>query len=164
MDCSGGQNQEMRILILAVVIFNLLSPASSQQTDAGLIDEFERYNCEDFIGRLDVFLAELSVNGGAKGVIVLYEGKYPQFGRSQAVMVPPVFGEVHSRFALFRNHIQARNFDIGRILFISGGFRENHYGEFWLVPVGSALPIPKPTLKTMQYRKGKPTSIFPSCP
>jgi hypothetical protein len=154
----------MRIILLSVYIFNLLIPVNAQRVDARLIDEFERYNCEDFIGRLDSFLAELTVNDGARGVIVLYEGKYPRFGESQTVMVPPVFGEVHSRFVLFRIHIQARNFDIGRIIFISGGFRENHYGEFWLVPRGSALPTPKPTLQTMRYRKGKPTSIFPSCP
>lgn len=154
----------MRLYTLPTLFLLIQLSVHAQRVEANLIDEFERYNCEDFIGRLDFFLAELSKSTDLRGAIIMYEGKYPKDGDVESELVRPVFGEIQGRVELFRSHVKNRGVNIKKIAFISGGFRENHWVELWLVPPGASFPVPKPTLRSMRYRKGRPTSIFPSCP
>lgn len=71
-------------------------------------------------------------------------------------MLLPRRGEADFRVQIIRDHIKLRRYDPSRILFISGGFREEQKTEFWLVPKGADLPKPTPTLDKMDYRKGQP--------
>ena len=136
--------------------------AFAQGSEARLREEFGNVPCDDLIARLDMFLAEVHNEPSSRGVVVLYEGKYWSYEKEK--LVRPVFGEVQMRANLIRSHFSFRGFPTDRILFVSGGFRDEHHAELWLVPPGAPLPKPKPSLKSVQYRKGKPTSIIPSCP
>jgi hypothetical protein len=58
--------------------------------------------------------------------------------------------------------INFRRFPKEKVLFISGGFRENHTVELWVVPNGANPPKATPTLESMKYRKGKPVNMCES--
>lgn len=154
----------MRPLVAFLAIFLGISFAVAQRPAPKLIDEFGNVPCDDWLGRLDLFLAELSNSEDRSGVVVLYEGKYVNYTRRSDYLTAPVFGEVHLRANLIRNHFTNRRFDLSRITFVSGGFRDEHLVELWSTLRGGNYPKPKPTRETLEYRKGKPSSIFPSCP
>ena len=144
----------MRTILLLLI---LAVPIAAQQVDAVLVDQFESVPCEDAVGRLDSFLVDLQNSSGWKGVVIGYEGRYLDYRMDKYVL--PVLGQINSRVELIRNHIEFRRFDPSRIVFISGGFRENHQFELYKVPPGGKFPVAKPTLDSMKYRRGKPSPI-----
>ncbi|MDI1241317.1 MAG: hypothetical protein PSX80_05290 [bacterium] len=150
---------------LPLLLSLLLSIESTAQgPDPKLVDEFGNVHCEGLIGRLDLFLAELSNSKDGSGLVVLYEGKYINYTSQRSYLVAPVFGEVNIRANLIRNHFKGRGFDPSRITFASGGFRDEHLVELWVIPPGGTYPKPKPTRDKIEYRKGKPSTVLPSCP
>lgn len=150
-------------LTLPFIILLGISVVGAQSSTPTLIDEFGNVPCEDWVGRLDLFLAELHNHPASKGVIVLYEGKYWNYAKE--ALVWPIFGEVHIRARMIRDHFSHRGYyDHKRVVFITGGIRDEHYIGLWLVPSGATFPKPKPTRETIRYRKGKATTIYPTCP
>jgi hypothetical protein len=154
----------VRILTIAVIACVLISFSHAQPIEPQLVDEFEDLPCEDLRERLDHFLAKLSNRKETGGAIVMYEGRYFQYGLRDPKLVFPVFGEVNMRVELFRKHFTFRGFPGETITFVSGGFQEIHRVELWLLLKGSSLPLPKPSLRPVNYRKGSPTDVGSSCP
>ncbi|MGD9631245.1 MAG: hypothetical protein AB7V18_18565 [Pyrinomonadaceae bacterium] len=153
----------MKFTSAFVSILLFVSIITAQRSTPTLIDEFGNVPCEDWVGRLDLFLALLYNQPNSTGVIVLYEGKYWSYEKD--ALVWPVFGEVHLRANLIRSHFDYRGLQGNRrVLFLTGGFRDEHHVELWLVPLGAALPKPKPTREATSYRRGKATTIYQSCP
>lgn len=145
-------------LNVAVTIF-LLSGIISAQISAEMIDEFGWVPCEDLRSRLDNFLATLSDRPLATGFVYMYEGKYGvtlyDRKKPRAETRPPVFGETAHRTNIFRTHFRFRKFDLSRILFVDGGFRDSFLVQFWIIPHGALPPPAQPTLEQMTFRKGK---------
>lgn len=146
----------MRVILLLTI---LAVSAVAQRAEAVLVDQFGSVPCEDFRSRLDTYFAELSDSPGWQGVVISYEGDYTDYRPSKPKVVRPVLGEVNALVHIIRKHIEFRAFDPSRVIFISGGFRENHEFEFYKVPPGGKYPIAKPTLTSMKYRRGKPTPL-----
>lgn len=138
---------------------------SAQNKEARKFDEFESYNCEDMMARLDYFANDIVNEPNSKGFVIVYEGKYFKYvnnskGEDKLKNFLPRFSESAFRTRLMQNYLlNFRRFPKEKILFISGGFRENHTVELWTVPNGANLPKSLPTFKDMKYRKGKPENI-----
>lgn len=154
----------MKSLLLLLFICSAFI-ASAFAHEARKFYEFKSYNCEDMLVRLDYFANEIMKESNAKGFAIVYEGKYSKYvyngkGEGKLRTFPPRFGESASRIRLMQNHLLTfRTFPKERFLFISGGFRENHTVELWIVPNGVNPPKSLPTLKETKYRKGKPENI-----
>ncbi len=149
-----------RLFSFLLALFFALS-VSAQNKEARKIGELNSFwECEFVRTSLDNFFFDLQNDSQATGFVITYEGKYSEKiydnkGNSKTKTYLPRVGEAAYRIQTIRNHIKFRNFSPDRILFIDGGFREEHKVEFWIVPNGTELPKPKPTLEEMKYRKGK---------
>ena len=148
-----------------LLIFSFVISVAAQTKEARKIDEFGSIECEELRARLDNFLSELQNTPQAKGFLIVYEGKYFQrvydrFPDEKIKTYLPAFGEANYRTQVFLNHFKFRNSSSpDSYLFVSGGYRENHTVEMWIVPNGTIPPKPTPTLDKMKYRKGKPLKI-----
>lgn len=154
----------MRKILFSLVFLFLFINIFAQNKEARKIDEFGVVPCEEFRARLDSFLSELQIAGQSKGFIIVYEGNYSyriydQYPNTKFKTYLPSFGESNYRTQVMINHFKFRNFDPSKYLFISGGFREKHEIEFWIVPNGVKPPKASPTLDKIKYRKGKPIKI-----
>lgn len=155
----------MREILFSLILLVLLIVNISAQTkEARKIDEFGSIPCEEIRARLDRFLTELQNDPQTKGFVIVYEGKYfypdySEYPSEEIKIYLPTFGESQLRTQTFINHFKWRNFPSDRYLFISGGYREKHTVEFWLVPNRAKPPSPSPTLDKMKYRKGKTERI-----
>jgi hypothetical protein len=156
----------MRVIFLSLILLAVLSPNIFARNDEFVMfDHLDTYNCEDMMLRLDNFMNALSSEENSKGFIVVYEGKYSKYDwnnkkEGQLRYFLPRFGESSLRIHLMQNYmINFRRFPKEKVLFVSGGFRENHAVELWVVPNGANPPKPTPTLENIQYRKGKPKNI-----
>ena len=155
----------MKKFLSSFVFFALLAiNIFAQAKEARRIDEFGVIPCGDFRSRLDNFLAKLQNESKSKGFVIVYEGKYSyqiydQYPLTKLKTYLPAFGESNYRTQVMMNHFKFRSFPSDKYLFISGGFRENHAVELWIVPNGATSPKPTPTLDKINYRKGKPIKI-----
>lgn len=146
-----------------LLIFSFAFTISAQMNEAQKLDEFSSYTCEEMLYFLDIFGAKVFEAENSKGFIIVYEGKYSRFvpgnnnGRAKFL---PKFGESAFRTREMRNYlINFRSFPKEKFLFVSGGFRENHTVELWIVPNGTTPPKASPTIKEIKYRKGKPEML-----
>ena len=139
-------------------LLSLVVSVSAQEQASRKISEMPSlWYCDPLIMTLDTFLLELQNNPQSNGFIFYYEGKYDNGEeKSKRKMLLPRRGEADFRMQIIRNHIKLRRQNPDRIFFINGGFRDEQKTEFWIVPEGSKLPIPEPTLEALKYRKGKP--------
>ena len=155
----------MRILLCLLI---LLVSINAQQAEPILVDEFGVTNCDDYRGRLDILLIELEKAPGAKGVVFVYSGDleldvYDK--NSKKVGVRYVRSMVELDRALinyYKNHVLFRHFSPDRLEFVRAGYRRKFTNTFWLVPKGSAAPIPTPTLKSIKQKR-KPKDLESFC-
>ncbi|MCU1287835.1 MAG: hypothetical protein JWN60_64 [Acidobacteria bacterium] len=159
----------MKKILFSLIFLILLSGnISARRDEFVMFDQLQSYNCEDFMARLDNFMNALSNDGTSRGFIVVYEGRYSEYvynkkkeGKLKSFL--PRFSESAFRVHLMQNYmINFRRFPKEKVLFISGGFRENHTVELWVVPNGANPPKATPTLESMKYRKGKPVNMCES--
>lgn len=157
--------KKTRVLFLISFVFLTVASAFAQSATAEKIDDFGELQCEDLRGRLDNFLVQLRNQPMAKGVVIVYEGKYSRPIYVRQTSQPnykdylPTVGEARYRMRVMTDHFKFRKFPADRISMIDGGFRENFTVEFWIVPAGAELPKATPTLDKIKYRKGKPAKI-----
>ena len=147
-----------------LIIFSFAFTVSSQTKEARKIDELINYHCDDMLARLDNLASQIMKESNAKGFLIVYEGKYSlnvnNKGKNELKIFLPRFGESSLRTQIMQNHLlNFRNLPKEKFLFISGGFRESHTVELWIVPTGANPPKPTPTLENIKYRKGKPEDI-----
>lgn len=147
-----------------LLIFVIFGGAFAQTEEPRKFEEFGETDCEDLRGRLDNFMVHLRNEPNAKGLVLVYEGKYSRpiynrQGKPQYKDFLPAVGESKYRMTVLRNHFKFRKFPADKISVIDGGFRETFTMEFWIIPNGAESPAPTPTLDKMKYRKGKPSKI-----
>lgn len=145
-------------LFLLLFVFNI----SAQTKEARKIDEFNSYNCEDMMARLDYFANSIMAEPNVTGFIIVYEGEYSKYiynnkGGKKLENFLPRFGEAVLRTHEMQRYLLGfRRFPKEKVLFIGGGFRKNHTIEFWLTPQNASPPKISPTLENVKYRKGTP--------
>lgn len=110
-----------------------------------LVDSFTfAVNHDDEMSRLDNFLSRLQNNPQATGYIVTYGGRTNKYG------------EYDIRVGRLKAYIEFRKFDISRIKFVSGGFREKFEFELWISPIKNSFPPLSPTITPEKVRfRGK---------
>ena len=155
------KKQILSFLILIIFALNVCA----QSKEAQKIDEFEFYNCEEIKARLDAFTFLLRREPQAKGYVIVYEGNYSGFvykknGEREFKAFLPTVGEAIHRSYFIQNYLVGnKGFTKQDVIFISGGYRQNHKVEFWIVPLGATPPKPVATLENIEYRKGKPLDL-----
>jgi hypothetical protein len=150
-----------------LLIISFVFSVSAQTKEARKIDELINYDCDDMLARLDRLASQTMKDSKAKAFIIIYEGRYSlnvsNKGENEKRIFLPRFGESVVRTQIMQNHLlNFRNLPREKILFVSGGFRENHTVELWVVPNGANPPKPTPTLENMKYRKGNPVNVCES--
>ncbi|MEO5858120.1 MAG: hypothetical protein ABIR33_04140 [Pyrinomonadaceae bacterium] len=154
----------MRSLVASITILLSISLSIAQSPEPKLIAEFGNVGCEDWLGRMDLFLDELSNSKDRSGVVIFYEGNYINRSKRPNPLVAPVIGEGNMRANFMRQYFAHRRLDMSRIIFVSGGFRNEHLIELWSVIPGGKYPKPRPTRESIKYRKGVPSESYDSCP
>lgn len=150
-----------------LLLFSFAFTGSAQTKEARMIDELINYHCDDMLARLDNLASQTMDESNAKGFLIIYEGRYSlnvnNKGKKELKMFLPRFGEAAIRTQIMQSHLlKFRKLPKEKFLFISGGFRENHTVELWIVPNGVNPPKPTPTLKNIKYRISKPVNVCES--
>jgi hypothetical protein len=91
-----------------------------------LVDEYTITACDDFLGRLDFYLWELTTHATSRGVIVL---RNTPERRHRSVILQEMMKE----------HFKFRDFDDSRIDFIRVD-GPNELRQFWRIPSGAEMP------------------------
>jgi hypothetical protein len=105
-------------------------------------DEFSYTNQEDAMLRLDRFMVELHNDPASTGVIIVYGPKLSKRG------------EIEARIKDMPAYFRFRGFDLARITFVNGGYRDNDrvYIVLWRVPAGAKNPVPTGTLDRKEVK------------
>ena len=144
-------------LVLAVLAFSVTG--STSLAPISKFDEFEDVNCEDEMARLDNFAIQLQNQPSARGLIIFYGGRRFR-GRL------PKRGEAAARAARMKPYlVQRRGIPTDRVIVIDGGYAEEWHGTLWVVPPGTSMPTPRPTIPAgeIRFRKGKPSARDYQC-
>jgi len=144
------------VKISLVLLLVLVVRSSGQSNPATKIDEFEDFGCEELKARTENLYLQLKEITGARGYIIVYEGRYRLGSRYQL----PHVGEGNSRIRAIREHMTFLRISDAPIKIIFGGYREHLSAEYFIVPAGGAVPKPSPTLIRMKHRKGPPKFYF----
>ncbi len=145
------------IFILVFTFF-----VSAQTKEARKFDEISNFCCEDIRTRLDTFLIELQNNPETKGYIIYYGGKNHSVCNVNRL---PKHKEINIIVTTFKDQVVFRNQDLGRIVWINGGYRENWTTELWVVPNNADAPKPTPTVKEkeIKFKRGKAKKLDLHC-
>ena len=151
-----------KIIIGFIFIFVSAFCVLAQIKEARKFEEIPGFCCEDVRIRLDNFLAELQNNPKTKGYIIYYGGKNHSVCNVNRL---PKRGEINLIITTFKNQVVFRNQDLGRIVWIDGGYRENWIAEFWIVPNDADAPKPTPTIKEkeIKFKRGKAKKLDLHC-
>lgn len=106
-----------------------------------LVDEFGRKGEEEISAITDNFFIEISNDPTARGYILDYKG---------LDSLPSEYDESPNKKLIMRS-IRFRRYDLARIVFVDGGFREKRLTQLYIVPDGADAPVPTDTI-----RKPKP--------
>lgn len=115
------------LFILVILLASFQISFGQENPKAELIDEFGKILCEDAIGRLDSFFANLQNNPDSTGYIIIYADKNS---------IIEGFDFEHT----IKNHIVFRKVDEKQFVIIRGEKRDNIKIEFWKVPAGADKP------------------------
>lgn len=143
------------LILLAFCVFSLPFSAQESAAESSVnpvekpkvtikVDEFGRLGDCDASARVDNLFIQLNNIKDAKGYIITYSGLDllpSQFNE------PPILRQIKSS-------IMFRRFDLDRVVFIDGGFREKQGGEMFIVPFGSVLPEPSNTIAASKAPTG----------
>lgn len=112
---------------LIATILLVVASLFSQVDKAVLFDRFDRLSCSDIRGRIDGFLAELSKNPAAIGVVVV--GDDGDFSKSLL------------RRGLVETQASFRNFPLTRLHFVRKAGLPEYGVEFWKASRNADLPF-----------------------
>ncbi|MFL6284986.1 MAG: hypothetical protein ACJ74Q_17735 [Pyrinomonadaceae bacterium] len=132
---------------LACCLIPLASVPSWEKVEARKLIETEFYGCDFELLHLDNLLLELQNQPEMRGYVVVYA---PSVGSKSDTSL--AYAARMKKYL-----VVARGLKAERITVIDGGFREKLSYEMWLVPEGSKLPTPQPTVsrKAVKLKRGK---------
>lgn len=93
-------------------------------------------------GRFEPFALALRADLSARGCVIAYSAHGDRRGADQRLAV-------RQKIQILTNHA----LDAGRVVAIPGGRREHKTVELWIVPPGSPLPKPTPTVRPARRRR-----------
>lgn len=116
-----------RIHLIAILLLVFGVGANGQEPPtAVLVDEYAITPCDDFLGRLDVFLSELQRHPDSQGLIVI--GHKPEMRHSSVRLK-----------LMMEAHFKWRGFDDSRIEIVRiDADKQNR--QFWRLPPGADRP------------------------
>jgi hypothetical protein len=122
----------MKMFLLAVIFACVLVFAdvgfTQESPKAVLVDEHGQLACDDSLGRLDVFYAELAKNPSERGLFVIS-------GR------PEIKHRVAFREGLIEAHTRDRGVDPGRFDFVRALSDGDLIVQYWRIPPGADRPV-----------------------
>jgi hypothetical protein len=128
------------LLLITSVYFSFQFAQAQENPKPLLVDSFAYSNSEDASARIDNFRNELNNSPQSVGFIIIYGGKTIKRG------------EVEAHIRGIKQAFKLKGIDEKSIKIIKGGFREKLIVDFWLIPAGSRLPQPSPTVDAKQVR------------
>ncbi|HYX71273.1 MAG TPA: hypothetical protein VE732_00760 [Nitrososphaera sp.] len=138
-------------LCLGLLVLIVAIPACAQSRGNKHF-EFEVFDWEDAVVRLDNFSVELGSNPHSDWYIIIYGGQNRRRGETQAWMACVSDHLVNRRSFVFGRY----GLSLEQIKVVPGGYRENVTIEFWLVPRGERAPAAKPTIELQDVKfKGR---------
>ncbi len=160
---------KIKLLIILLFIFELVSFAYSQTKKAEKLTEFGFIQCGELTAQIDGSFQHFQREKNAKFYIVYYEGK--QFESSSfnektnkydIKLTNPVRGYALNRakeVVLYLNTAYKPKAE--QIALIDGGFREEFTIELWQATQNAAPPKLIPTIfeKDIKFREGKPRKV-----
>lgn len=145
-------------LLNFLLLISLFISVSAQTKEAMKLQEFNKVNCDEYLNRMDIAIAEAQNNPTSTIYVFVYEGVEKRYNsrKKKTEAIPPIYGTAKAKIDSMKKWIsEVRGFSIENFIFLEAGFRESPTVEFWLVPVGAKPPKPSPTLEKIKYRKGK---------
>lgn len=104
-------------------------------------DEYGALSFEDEKARLDNFAIQIQNQSGTVGFIIAYAGRRARVG------------EAHARANRAKEYLERRrNIDVGRVVAIDGGYREDSSVELFVGPTEAAKPDPTPTIQLSEVQ------------
>ena len=136
----------------ALVVASGIALARTNDQDPKKVDEFTGANWESAMARLDSFAVRLQNEPHAVGVLFVYAGQNRRRGEADA------FTRCMKDYLVMR-----RKVDVNRLVFVSGGYRNNLSIEFWIASAKTQIPKPTSTIEPTSVRfKGKRISNWRS--
>lgn len=144
--------------LVGIVLLTLVSAiiGFSQQTEENMpvsadprpkvaikIDEFGKTNDEEVEARIDNLFAQLNNNPDAKGYIITYNG---------LDSMPSEYDSSPMRKRIVKA-LAFRKYDVSRLTYLDGGFRETVTTEFFMVPPHGIPPKPTDTVPKPEMPK-----------
>ena len=143
------RSKSLKSMVLLVLLFLFQNVNAQEAPKPVLFDSFVYSNGEDGSARLDNLQIALSSRPTTGAYIIVYGGKVGKKGEIEA----------HLRGIMLA--FERKVMDPMRIFRINGGYRDKVTIELWLIPDGSGLPAPTPTVdrKKVRIRGVAPKSI-----
>jgi len=129
------------------LLISLALPAKAQSGE-DLHVEFEVFNWEDVIVRLDNSFIELANSPKSNWYIIVYGGQNRRRGEAEAWMTCVEDHVFNRRSFVFRGYGLSRD----QIKVVHGGYRENVTLELWFVSRGGSAPSAKPTIEPQDIK------------
>lgn len=107
-----------------------------KKAEARKLDEYGKLTAKEENDRLDKFTIDLQLDPSSQGYIISYGGRTSREGDAQKAADRAKGYLVNKRLL-----------DAGRIVTVTGGYREQPAIELWIVPSRAPLPKPTPTVK-----------------
>lgn len=131
---------------LPVVCITLLLASSgllgrTKAQEAKKFDQFNGPNWENAMAHLDNLALSLQNEPATVGVIFVYGGQKRR--RNE----PNAWSKCIKDYLVMR-----RNIDVNRLVFVSGGYRENLSVELWSARDQTEIPKPSPSIKPSTVR------------
>jgi hypothetical protein len=117
----------------AQALTNIISIPKPLPPNPRRFGEFPSISFNEDKANFDNFAVELQGDPGAKGYIIVYNGRRSRPGRLSTLV---------SRSRDYM--VNTRNIDASRIIVVNGGMRDTDTIELWVVPQGATPPMPTP--------------------
>ncbi len=118
--------QRFFLLVSLMTVFALTGPAQETR-NAVLMDEFGRLACDDFLGRLDVFFAELRAKPEAEGLVLI---RTLPNDRPRGVIVQK----------MIKAHFKERGWKQKPLSFARADGDSDQLVQLWRIPPGADTP------------------------
>lgn len=137
-------------------------PTSPFRDELVKLDHFGDATCEEFLARMDNAIINANSNPKSQLFVFVYEGRQSEWQYDRWRLVLPQVGLAKVRINSMDAYLELKS-NPTNFVFVEGGLRENFEVEIYVVPPGSRIPSPSPSLKSIKYRKGKPKGFCLGC-
>jgi hypothetical protein len=126
----------MKKIVSSAVLCLFILCSSAKPQEARLLETVVTPNCEEYLARMDNYLAISAKFPNADIYFFLYEGKEAQWKNAGYTFVFPTFGSASARIHSMKRFISLRNWPIDRFKFVKVIVRNSNLkcGSYRKVP------------------------------